>query len=39
MGFTREQAETAAKSTKGRSLEDAAAFLLGGAAARAPRRR
>jgi len=39
MGFTRGQAETAAKSTKGRSLEDAAAFLLGGAAARAPRRR
>lgn len=38
MGFTKEQAETAAKSTKGRSLEDAAAFLLGGAAARAPRR-
>ena len=39
MGFTREQAESAAKLTKGRSLEDAAAFLLGGAAARAPRRR
>lgn len=39
MGFTKEQAESAAKSTKGRSLEDAAAFLLGGAAARAPRRR
>ena len=39
MGFSREQAETAAKSTRGRSLEDAAAFLLGGAAARAPRRR
>jgi Holliday junction resolvasome RuvABC DNA-binding subunit len=38
MGFSKEQAETAAKSTKGRSLEDAAAFLLGGAAARAPRR-
>ena len=32
MGFTHDQAEAAAKATKGGSVEDAAAFLLGGAA-------
>ena len=39
MGFTTEQAETAAKATKGASVESAAAFLLTGAAARGSRRR
>eukprot|EP01051_Picozoa_sp_SAG22_P016478 SAG22_NODE_2335_length_2702_cov_10.861698_2_plen_109_part_00 len=39
MGFTREQAEAAAKATKGGSVEDAAAFLLGGAANSENRRR
>jgi hypothetical protein len=33
MGFTQEQAESATRATNGRSVEDAAAFLLTGACA------
>ena len=39
MGFSREQAEAATRACNGRSVEDAAAFLLSGAANSESRRR